>query len=89
MLPGILMQMAPSLSSSEAQQLTGDMISQLSWSDILAARSAIPNIQNTPMPDSLSDLSPAELQLLKKFLSKLPARDQVAVAKILKMCPTQ
>lgn len=85
-LPGILHQLAPTLTSEETNQISQDIISKLGWGDVMAITSVTPNIQNATMPDSLSELTPAQMAVLKKFLAKLPDRDKAAVAKILKEC---
>ena len=86
-LPGVLHQFAPSLTSDETSQMAQDIIDKLGWGDVMAVKSVTPNIQNATMPNSLKELTPAQLALLRKFLAKLPDRDKAAVAKILKECP--
>jgi len=86
-LPGVLHQLAPTLTSDETSQISQDIIDKLGWGDVIAIKSVTPNIQNATIPDSLSELTPSQLAVLKKFLAKLPNRDKDAVAKILKECP--
>ena len=86
-LPGLLHQLVPSLTADETSQTSQDIIAKLGWGDIMAVKSVTPNIKNATIPDSLNDLTPDQLALLRKFLAKLPDRDKAAVAKILKECP--
>jgi RHS repeat-associated protein len=86
-LPGVLHQLAPSLTSDETSRISEDIINKLSWGDVMAIKSVTPDIKNATIPDSLSELTPGQLALLKKFLAKLPDRDKAAIAKILKECP--
>jgi RHS repeat-associated protein len=82
-LPGVLLQLVPSLTHDESDRIAEDAIGALSWGDVLALKSVTPNIKNATMPSSFAELSPQQIILLVKFLNKLPDKDKSAIKKIL------
>jgi len=86
-LPRMLQQLVPDLTKPEAQQVSDDAINELGWGDVNKVLDVTPNIMDLPPPKSLNDLSPGQLELLNKFLDKLPDRDKDAIKKIKDACP--
>ena len=85
-LPAVLQRLVPALTSTEANQISNDSISQLTWSDVDAIKSVTPNVMSTPTPTSMNDLSSAQQSLLKEFLGTLPRSDKPGVDKIIAAC---
>src|SRR5260370_34213055 len=80
--PAILQQKVPALTPTEAQQVSIDAIEEFSSGDLITAS----KYRNSPIPNTLADLSDEQKLLLTNFLARLPDRDKDAVNKILKAC---
>jgi RHS repeat-associated protein len=85
-LPGIIQQLVPALTSAEAAQISKDSIDEVGWSDISAVKEVTPDILHTPQPSKMGDLSPAQQNLVRKFLPRLPDRDKAAADKVRNAC---
>jgi RHS repeat-associated protein len=85
-LPGVLQSLVPSLTPSEASQLSKDVIDKAGWGDVADVNAVTPDILHTPQPSKMDDLSAAQQALLKNFLDKLPSRDKDAANKVKNAC---
>jgi RHS repeat-associated protein len=86
-LLGVLQKLVPDLTPAEASQLSKDAIDEIGWLDVKALIAATPDIAHTQPPNSMNNLSRVQLDLLKKFLDKLPSRDKDAIQKVKNACP--
>ena len=85
-LPEKLRELVPELTEQEANQISKDAIKEIDWGDVKDVMKVTPDINNTPPPSSLDDLSPEQKKLLKEFLDRLPDRNKDAIDKIKGRC---